>query len=318
MIIQRAVLSTVVAAIVFGSLTSNAYANTITNAPFFPAAAPTSMLQIPDAKSVVAESKKKMAQAVDSANKVLQGADAAINTAKLDELKENVVLAQKAAEKPLPHEVALNTIGNPSGMKQAKAYIHDVNVESEKRATNLVNAVAAWQTEVDAEKVRQEVAKKARKAAEAAAAAKAQEEAAAAKQKATAVAPTTNTGRSATSNSQPTPAAPAAQPAPAETSQARVNRIAAALGFINIPVIIQDGCAQFSNAIGCYAFDGTIHITSYGLTKSDCTLRVAIAHEWKHYQQDINGQIQFDASGNVTNRDWLEADAGAFGYAHGC
>lgn len=318
MIIQRAVLSTVVAAVIFGSLTSNAYASTVTNISSSPAAMPTSMLHVPDVKSAVAESKKKMAQAVDSAKKVMQGADAAISTAKLDEMKKDVVLAQNAAEKPLPHEVALDALGNPSSMKQAKAYIRDVNIESEKRATALVSAISAWQAEVDAEKVRLEAAKQAEEARKAAAAAKAQEEAAAAKQKAAEAVPSTDTGRPTASNPQGTQAAPAAQPAPTETSQARVNRIAASLGFINIPVVIQDGCAQFSNAIGCYAFDGTIHITSYGLTKSDCTLRVAIAHEWKHSQQDVNGQIQFDANGNITNRDWLEADAGAFGYAHGC
>ncbi len=100
-----------------------------------------------------------------------------------------------------------------------------------------------------------------------------------------------------------------------ESLDSRVSRIFSTLPFYLSYSI--EGCP--AGALACYTY--TTHylkvstsIAGYG----DCTIRNALAHEYRHYIQDISGWFEFDSNGQLTNRDWLESDTYAFGNQYGC
>jgi len=165
--------------------------------------------------------------------------------------------------------------------------IERIYAAADERVADIEAAVVAWETEVAAENARIQAAEE--EAARQAAAA----QAAAAKKK--------GGGGSYT-------------PVPGESFEARLARIYGGLG-ITKPTYSIGGCS-IGNA--CYVVGtGKMIITTSLATKSDCYLRMVFAHEARHYQQELNGQIQFDANG-ISNRDWLESDAYSYGYQYGC
>jgi len=100
-----------------------------------------------------------------------------------------------------------------------------------------------------------------------------------------------------------------------EDLNSRVSRIFGSLPFYLSYSI--EGCP--GGALACYTYTThylkvSTNISGY----SDCTLRNALAHEYRHYIQDISGWFAFDSNGQLTNRDWLESDAYAFGDSYGC
>lgn len=98
-----------------------------------------------------------------------------------------------------------------------------------------------------------------------------------------------------------------------ESQEQRLARIASTLPFYVPPIIITDRCMQsVPNALGCYAWQSVIEVTSRGLSRNDCVVKHIIAHETRHYQQHMEGLAD--------NHDgpWLENDAAAFAYGYGC
>lgn len=161
-------------------------------------------------------------------------------------------------------------------------------IDTESHIEGVNEAVIAWEAE------------QARLAAEQAAA----EEAA----RAAAAAAAQNRGSSSSSPSRP-----------GETREQRVNRLVASLPF-SFPGAVQYwNCASVhSQALACYK-DGVIYMTPRGLSRSDCSVRGSLAHEWRHWWQHQNGKFELSADGTrYLNAEWLEADARAFAAPYGC
>jgi len=208
-----------------------------------------------------------------------------VTTDALTTLRNAVDDAKKNLATDLPQEKIVKTIGEPYTFELANKYIDLIKVEAEKRITILNEAVVAWETELAAEKERIRVAEEARLAAEAAAQASDGE------------------GGGYYSSEDP---------------WTRINRIASTIPLSLPGIVISDSCAGIGGAIGCFR-GGTIYVTSYGLTYSDCTLHHMLIHEYRHSVQWNEGLVQYDPStGAVYNRDWLEQDAENFAYQYGC
>lgn len=339
-ILRNGIITSVVIAAVIGTAPVASASNRITEPAPTISSAPAEKVNVnpdtllPDLKAYPEAVSKayadfKLAQA-DAEKRVNDTASGGVTTPKLVELAQAVTNSTAALSATnLPHEMTVALVGLPSTPSSTKTYVEDVNTESANRVKAVTDAVTAWESELSAEKERIRVAEEKRKAEEAAraaaaaAAAKAAQAAQSTQGNNTAPRPTSSSKAPATtprsSAAAPRTAAPAASAASGESAQARVNRIAAGLGFIGIPVVIQSGCGSIGGALACYTpGSGVIAVTPAGLGRSDCTLRIAIAHEWKHHLQNNAGQIQFDAAGNITNRAWLESDANAFGYRYGC
>lgn len=102
-----------------------------------------------------------------------------------------------------------------------------------------------------------------------------------------------------------------------ETPQQRISRIVSGLPF-QVAWVYQ-GCPQIPSALACYTYgDNFVVITPGLMSRSDCFIRYAYAHEYRHYYQYQNGMFQFNSSNQLTNRDALEADANAFASAYRC
>lgn len=103
-------------------------------------------------------------------------------------------------------------------------------------------------------------------------------------------------------------------PEGAEGVKAKFARLASQLG-ITVPIYLSEGCGDAPlqegyQYIACYHVGkGYITVTDAGYRQSEAQLICSLKHENRHRQQEEQGLIQYDANGNVSNRDWLEADA---------
>jgi len=101
-----------------------------------------------------------------------------------------------------------------------------------------------------------------------------------------------------------------------ESFEQRVARMSASLPF-HVSYSIENGCDS-AGALACFRpSSNQILVTTYLSSHSDCTIRIALAHEFRHSQQSRNGQIEY-SGGTITNREWLESDAYSFGARYGC
>lgn len=101
-----------------------------------------------------------------------------------------------------------------------------------------------------------------------------------------------------------------------ESFEQRVAHMAASLPF-HVSYSIENGCDS-AGALACFRpRSNQILVTTYLSSHSDCTIRIALAHEFRHSQQSRNGQIEY-SGGTITNREWLESDAYSFGARYGC
>ncbi len=131
---------------------------------------------------------------------------------------------------------------------------------------------------------------------------------------AAAASPQGTTSRGSRPKSQGAPQSGGA-PASAAPSQDKVGRAVASLGFVSIPVVQSSGTCP-SRAYGCYVpGGGTIYITPLGMGQSHCGLRKTIAHEYKHYLQELEGWLR---NGEGMTLEEIEAEAYAFGGQYAC
>jgi hypothetical protein len=233
----------------------------------------------------------------------LDGDKGKANTAVIDELAANARTAADAAEPfgPFDH-MYMTTVAHP--MNSAPSIVEQkaaIDAKVDEALKPVVDAVAAWQTEVAAEneRIRAAEAETARVAAEAEAA-----RVAAAQRATSSPSPSGRSGGTSQST------APAPQASGGESADARIQRLMGRAGVSFSYAIADCGIA---NALGCYNSNGMIYFTQRGL-RDDCTIMRVITHEYRHLQQHRQGLIQVDANGQVTNRDWLEADANAHTY----
>lgn len=123
-----------------------------------------------------------------------------------------------------------------------------------------------------------------------------------------------SSGETRSNNSVPGPVAVSAPPPAPESTQDRLNRIAASLGT-SIPVV--EGSCSYpgidpSNIRGCYTpGSGVIYITQYATMYDDNFVRCVMKHEVRHVWQETNGLYQYE-NGEIINRDALEADARSY------
>tara|TARA_R110002051_G_scaffold60546_10_gene110987 strand:+ start:6517 stop:7422 length:906 start_codon:yes stop_codon:yes gene_type:complete len=210
-----------------------------------------------------------------------------------DAAADKIEAAREAIESP--DVVRLGVFGTMMQDADIEAIETRVIQQVEEATAGAVESVADWKAEVKAENARIAEAKaEARRVAAAKAAA------------AAAAASNSSGGYSgwsyaATSN---------------ESYAQRVARIAASLPF-HVSYSIDNGCTDAA-ALACYfPSNDRLLITTYMGSSPDCTIRNALAHEWRHRQQNYSGQIQI-SGGQITNVAWLESDAYAFGNGYGC
>ena len=237
----------------------------------------------------IAEAKASLTTRLDD---VIAGG---VTTATLTQLKADAIVKIEA----LNSEYFLGTNLYPIDFVK---FVKNLNEAADAKIAEVEAPVVAWETELVAEKERIRIAEEARKAEQARKAAEAAQQAA-------------NAARRSSPRSGPVKAT---TPVAGESQQGRLSRIIASLPF-SVPSVVVGTCPGVTNALGCYGYNSVLVLTQRVLGRSDCSIVSVIAHESRHYQQHMNGQIQFSADGTeVLNRDWLESDATSFASSYGC
>jgi hypothetical protein len=229
-----------------------------------------------------------------SSPRVSEKAAGGVVTAALTALEAQVNEAKEKVMSDLPHYDFLILGGQAYTAEYANKYIKDIEKAETERNEALETAIVAWETELAAEKERIRIAEEKRKAEEAAAAA----------------------AKAARSSKSSAPRSTGLY-AGTEDFATRIQRVAATLPFA-VPPVSSGSCSQFATAWGCFTTDNRIYVTASGMKQNDCTLRMILAHEYRHSVQWNTGLVILNELGEIQNREWLESDAYAFGNPYRC